>query len=448
MGEFGIGQPVPREEDPYLVRGAGHYVDDFAAPGLTRGYVLRSPHAAARIVSINADAARAMPGVHLVLTGHDKAVEELGTQHVHRPQKRRDGTTAKGTPQYVLARDRVRYVGDPVAFIVADTLNDAKDAAEAIEVEYETLPSVTLVSDAVKPGAPAVFDEYPDNQPFVFQAGNKAATDAAIAGAAHVVRHRMVISRLTTNSMEPRGCLAEYEPREQRYIVRCTLQGPHTTRRILSSEIFHVPETKFRVISGNVGGGFGMKGGVYPEYPLCALAAQLTGRPVKWISERSEGLLSDEHCRDNVTEAELALDKDGRFLAMRTRTLANIGAYYNSDRSAGPMTNNIGVLAGTYTTPAMHAEVVGVLTNTMMTGPYRGAGRPEAAYVMETMVELAAKKLGIDPAELRKRNTVPAVAMPYKTALGLHLRLRRLRPEPRRRPEMGDVAGFEKRRAE
>jgi len=448
MGEFGIGQPVPREEDPYLVRGAGHYVDDFSAPGLTRGYVLRSPHAAARILTINAEAARLMPGVHLVLTGHDKEVEELGTQHPVRPYKRPDGTPAKGTPQFLLARDRVRYVGDPVAFIVADTLNEAKDAAEAIEIEYEMLPSVTSLQEAVKPGAPAVSDEYPDNQVFLFQVGDRAATDAAFAGAAHVVRHRMVISRITTNSMEPRGCLAEYEPREQRYIVRCTLQGPHATRRILASEIFHVPETKFRVISGNVGGGFGMKGGVYPEYGLCALAARLTGRPVKWISERSEGLMSDEHCRDNVTEAELALDNNGRFLAMRTRTFGNIGAYYNSDRSSGPMINNIGVLAGTYLTPAMHAEVIGVVTNTALTGPYRGAGRPEAAYVTETMVELAAKKLGIDSAELRRRNTIPPSAMPFKTALVYNYDCGDFARNLDDALKMADSAGFEKRRAE
>ena len=199
--------------------------------------------------------------------------------------------------------------------------------------------------------------------------------------------------------------------------MRCTVQGPHTIRRVLATEIFKLPETRFRVISDNVGGGFGMKGGLYPEYALATLAAGLTGRPVKWISERGEGLISDEHCRDNITEAELALDKDGKFLALRVRTLVNLGAYYGSDRPAGPATNNIGVLAGTYTTPAVHVEVNGVMTNTMPTGPYRGAGRPEAAYVVETLVDLAARKLGIDRAELRRRNTIPAAAMPFKTAL-------------------------------
>jgi carbon-monoxide dehydrogenase large subunit len=205
--------------------------------------------------------------------------------------------------------------------------------------------------------------------------------------------------------------------REARYALRCTVQGPHMVRRVLASEVFRLPETQFRVIAENVGGGFGMKGGVYPEYVLATLAARLTGRPVKWIAERSEALQCDEHCRDNITEAELGLDRDGRFLALAVRSSCNIGAYYTSDRSAGPPTNNIGVLAGTYVIPAIHVETTAVMTNTMMTGPYRGAGRPEAAYVVETMVDLAARALGIDRAELRRRNMIPASAMPYKTAL-------------------------------
>ena len=230
-------------------------------------------------------------------------------------------------------------------------------------------------------------------------------------------QHRMVINRITTNAMEPRGCLAEYDQRDDRYTLRCTVQGPHIIRRALSSEVLKLPETQVRVISENVGGGFGMKGALYNEYILCVVAAKITGQPVKWISERSEGLLSDEQARDNVTEAELALDNNGKILGLRVKTFANIGAYYHSDRSAGPPTVNVGVLAGTYAIPAAHVEVTGVLTNTMLTGPYRGAGRPEAAYVIETMVDLAARKLGLDPAELRRRNTIPAAAMPYKTAL-------------------------------
>jgi aerobic carbon-monoxide dehydrogenase large subunit len=417
MGEFGIGQPVPREEDPYLVRGAGRYVDDVQPGGQVRAYVLRSPHAHAGIVRIDATDAKTMPGVLLVLTGDDADVLRLGTLRPHQPRKRRDGTPAFTSTQPFLARERVRYLGDPVAFVVAETLEQAKDAAEAIVVEYDTLPAVATTADAVAPNAVAVWEACPDNQAFTHTAGDKAAVAKILGAAAHVIRHRMVINRLTTNSMEPRGCIAEYAVREDRYTLRCTVQGPHAIRRSLAMEVFKLAETHFRVIAENVGGGFGMKGGLYPEYVLATLAARLVGRPVKWIGERSESLQSDEHCRDNITDAALALDHDGRFLAFSVQTSCNIGAYYTSDRSAGPVTNNVGVLAGTYVIPAMHVETTAVMTNTMMTGPYRGAGRPEAAYVIETLVDLAARELGIDRAELRRRNMIPASAMPYKTAL-------------------------------
>ena len=417
MGEFGIGQPVPREEDPYLLRGAGRYVDDVQAAGQARACVLRSPHAHAEVVRIDATAARAMPGVLLVLTGNDAEVLRLGTLRPHAPRKRRDGTAAFTSSQPFLARERVRYLGDPVAFVVAETLEQAKDAADAIAVDYDGLPAVSTTADAIAPNAGAVWEGCPDNQAFTHAAGDKAAVAKSMAAAAHVIRHRMVINRLTANSMEPRGCVAEYAARDARYTLRCTVQGPHMIRRIIATEVFGVAETQFRIVAENVGGGFGMKGGLYPEYVLAALAARLVGRPVKWIAERSEGLQSDEHCRDNITEAELGLDRDGRFLAFSVRSFCNIGAYHTSDRNAGPPTNNIGVLAGTYVIPAMHVETTAVMTNTMMTGPYRGAGRPEAAYVIETMADLAARQLGIDPAELRRRNIIPAGAMPYRTAL-------------------------------
>src|SRR3984893_1869244 len=417
MGEFGVGQPVPREEDPYLVRGVGRYVDDVQAIGQTRAYVLRSPHAHAGIVRIDTTEAKAKPGVLLVLTGNDAEVLRLGMLRPHMPRKRRDGTPAFTSPQPFLAHERVRYLGDPVAFVVTETLEEAKDAAEVIAVEYDVLPAVPTTADAVAPNARAVWEGRPDNQAFTHAAGDQSAVAKSMGAAAHVIRHRMVINRLTANSMEPRGCIAEYGARDARYTLRCTVQGPHMIRRIIATEVFGVAETQFRVVAENVGGGFGMKGGLYPEYVLAALAARLTGRPVKWMAERSEALQSDEHGRDNITEAELGLDRDGRFLAFSVRTFCNIGAYYTSDRNAGPPTNNIGVLAGTYVIPAIHVETTAVLTNTMMTGPYRGAGRPEAAYVAETMVDLAARQLGIDPAELRRRNMIPAGAMPYRTAL-------------------------------
>ncbi len=417
MGEYGIGQSVPREEDPYLVRGLGRYVDDVTLAGQLRGYVLRSPHGHAAIKSIDTSAAEAMPGVHLVLTGTHEAITSLGVQKPLMPRKKRDGSPAPGTSQPAVAKGRVRYIGDPVAFVAADTLEQAKDAAEAIVVDYETLPVVVEIEDAIARDAPQIWDTYPQNEAFIYQAGDKAAVDAAFAKAAHVAKHRMVINRITTNSMEPRGCIAEFDTRDDRTTLRCTVQGPHLIRRALATEVLKVPENKVRILSENVGGGFGMKGALYNEYILCVAAARVLGRPVKWISERSEGLLSDEQCRDNITEAELALDKEHKFLALRVKTFANIGAYYHSDRSAGPPTVNVGVLAGTYILPAAHVDVTTVFSNTMLMGPYRGAGRPEAAYVIETMVDVAARDLGVDPAQLRRINTIPAAAMPYKTAL-------------------------------
>jgi aerobic carbon-monoxide dehydrogenase large subunit len=416
MGQFGIGQPVPREEDPYLLRGEGRYCDDVRALDLARAVVLRSPHPHARICAIDAEAAKAAPGVLLVLTGADAAVRALGRQSPRMPRKRRDGSPGFISPQPALADGHVRYIGECVAFIVAETLAQAKDAAELVTVDYEPLPAIVATDRAVEKGAPQVWEDCPGNQAWFHEVGNKAAVDSLFAKAAHVAKHRMVLNRITTNSMEPRACLAEYDRHEDRYIIRCTVQAPHRSRGIFA-QLLKVPETRVRVICENMGGGFGMKGALYNEYVLTALAARLLGRPVKWVSERSEGLLSDEQARDNVTEAELALDKDGKFLALRVKTLANIGAYHTSDRAAGPPLVNLGVLAGTYTTQAVHAEVTGVMTHTMLTGHYRGAGRPEAAYVIETLVDLAARQLNIDPVELRRRNTIPAAAMPYKTGL-------------------------------
>lgn len=417
MAGLRIGQPVPREEDARLLKGAGRYVEDVALLGQAYACLLRSPHAHAAIRSIDAGKARSAAGVLLMLTGEDAPVRDLGPQAPRIPRKRRDASPAFHSPQPHLARARVRYVGDPVAMVVAETAAQAKDAAELIEVEYDLLPAVIDIEEAVRPGATAVWDACPDNQAFFHEAGNKAAVDAAFATADRVVRNRLVINRITANSMEPRGCLAQYDANDDRYILHCTVQAPHRIRNILATQIFRLPETRFRVISENVGGGFGMKGGCYPEYVVSLVAARLLGRPVKWICERSEGLLSDDQARDNVTEAELALDSNGRFLAFRVRTLAACGAYFNSDRNAGPATQNLGVLAGTYTTPALHVEVTGVLTHTMLTGFYRGAGRPEAAYVIESTIDKAARELGIDPAELRRRNMITADAIPFSTGL-------------------------------
>ncbi len=447
MGQFGIGQPVPREEDPYLLRGAGRYVDDVRLLDLARAVCVRSPHPHARIRSIAVEQAKAAPDVLLVLTGESPEVTALGLQVPRMPRKRRDGSPGFIAPLPHLARGFTRYIGEAVAFVVAETINQAKDAAELIEVDYEPLPAIVATAAAVERGAPKVWDACPDNVAFFHEIGNKAAVEAGFAKADHVVKHRLVINRITANTMETRGSLAQYDTREDRYIIRCTLQAPHRSRAIFA-QLLKVPETRIRVICENVGGGFGMKGGLFPEYVLTALAARLINRPVKWVAERSEGLLSDEQARDNVTDAELALDKDGKFLAMRTRTLANIGAYHTSDRAAGPPLSNLGSLAGTYTTPALHAEVSGVMTHTMLTGHYRGAGRPEASCVIETMVDLAARQLGIDPVELRRRNTIPPITMPYKTGLVFTFDSGNFGKNLADGVALADYAGFRARREE
>ena len=332
MSVQSIGMPVRREEDFRLLRGRGRYVDDVRLPAEARGYVVRSPHAHARIVAFDAAAARAAPGVLAVLTGDDLRVRGLGTLRPLVPRKRRGGRPAFICPQPILAQDCVRYVGDPVAFVVAETLDQAKDAAELLAVEYEILPAVTTAEAALAPGAPAVWSDNPSNEAFFHEAGNKAAVDAAFAKADRIVRRKTVINRVTANSMEPRGCLAQYDPDDDRYTIRCTVQSVHGPRAMLAEQIFKLPHHQFRVVCDNMGGGFGMKGGTYPEYALSLWAAEVTGRPVRWIAERSEGLLSDEQSRGSVVDTELALDSDGKFLGLRARWAASIGAYYSTDR--------------------------------------------------------------------------------------------------------------------
>jgi carbon-monoxide dehydrogenase large subunit len=334
------------------------------------------------------------------------------------PRKRRNGAPAFVCPQPLLAQGRVRCVGDPVAFVVAETLNQAKDAAERIEVDYEPLPAVIGADAALAPGAPAVWDENPGNEAFFHEVGDRAAVDAAFARAERIVREEIAINRVTANSMEPRGCLAEYDPDDGRWTIRCTIQSVHATRAALAERIFKVPQHRVRVVCDNMGGGFGMKGGCYPEYALSMWAAEAVGRPVRWIAERSEGLQSDEQGRGSIVDAELALDREGRFLALRARWRAAIGAYYSTDRPTIPLTIGLGCLVNTYGIPAVHAEVVAVLTNTMTIAPYRGGSRPEPIYVVETIIDKAARELGLSPAELRRRNTIPPEAIPFTTALG------------------------------
>jgi carbon-monoxide dehydrogenase large subunit len=414
MGEFAIGQGVSRFEDPRLVRGGGRYTDDIKLRGLVHGVVLRSPHAHAKVRSIDITAAKTAPGVLAVLTSADIKAAGYGDLPVPGGLKRRDGSPMYRPRYPILAEDRVRWVGDSVAFVVADTVAQAVDAAEMISVDYEELPAVTSTAEAPKPGAPRVWDDCPDNICFVELIGDKAAVDAAFAHAAHVTRHRFVINRVTAATMEPRGAVGDYNAADGRYTIYTPIQRPHPTRTDLA-KVLKVSESKVRIVTGDTGGSFGMKSPIFNETPLVLLASKLTGRPVKWISTRTEAFLSDAQARDNVTEAELALDKDGNFIAFRVKTFAAIGAYLQHAMPAFVL--NAGTLAGVYRTSAMHVDITAVFSNTNPMRPYRGNGRPEAAYVIERMVDLAAAELGMDPTELRRRNYVPPSAMPFKTGL-------------------------------
>jgi aerobic carbon-monoxide dehydrogenase large subunit len=414
MREYGIGQSVPRTEDLRLLRGLGRYVDDIKLPQEARLYVIRSAHAAARIRRIDTTAALAAPGVLAVLTGADAEADGLGTFQSRVKLKRRDGRPNLEPPYRLLAHEISRHVGDAVVAVIAETLAEAKDAAELVEIDYEPLPAVAATDEAMKAGAPAVWPEQPDNVCFVHEIGNREGADAGFARAAHVAKLDLVITRVSTNSMEPRCAAGAWDPVEERYTLYGSIQGAHNTRAELANRIFKVPENRIRVIAPDVGGGFGMKGSPHPELALVLWAAKRVGRPVKWVAERSEGLLSDHHARDNISHVELALDKDGKFLALRVDNLVNLGAYlaFNGVHCG---VNNLGGLAGVYTTPAIHARVTGVFTNTSPTAPYRGAGRPEASYVIERVIDQAARDLKLDPAELRRRNLIPDIKTPYNT---------------------------------
>jgi carbon-monoxide dehydrogenase large subunit len=441
--KFGIGQGVPRFEDPRLLRGGGRYVDDITLPGMAFGYVLRSPHAHARIRAIDTAAAQAAPGVLAVVTGADWRASGWGDLPVPGGLKRRDSSPMYRPRYPALVADRARWVGDYVAFVVAETYLQAASAAELIAVDYEPLPAVVATAEASAAGAPRVFDDCPDNICFVHLEGDKAATDQALARAAHVVRQHLVINRVTAVSMEPRGSIGVYNAAEGRYTIYTTLQRVHPFRAELAT-ILKTPEARIRVIAGDIGGSFGMKSAVYNEVVLVLLGSKLTGRPVKWISTRSEAFLSDAQARDNVIDAELALAADGTFLALRVKSIIGVGAYLQTAMPA--CLANLGSLAGVYRTPAIHADVTGVFTNTNPIRPYRGNGRPESAYVIERMVDLAADRLGIDPAELRRRNTIPPEAMPFKTGLTFTYDSGEFEKNMDLALRLADAAGFPARR--
>ena len=447
MGEYALGQPVPRSEDPRLLRGGGRYVDDVVLPNMAYGFVLRSPHAAARITRIDASAAKASPGVLAVLTHADWKASGFGDLPVGSGQKLRDGSPMFSHPFPPLVQERVRFVGDYVAFVVADSIANAMDAAEQIEVDYEALPAVVDQMSALAAGAPRVWDECPDNIGYVKLLGNKEKTEAGMARASTVVKRRFVINRVSANAMEPRGYVGDYNSSDDHYTLYTTIQGAHPYRSRLASRILKKPEHNVRVVVGDVGGSFGMKSGIYHEAALVLLGSKLAGRPVKWTATRTESLISDGHGRDSIADVELGLDKDGKFIALRAHTYGNMGAYITS-QTPGPFFNNMGGFAGVYDIPAMHVDITAIVTNTNFTCPYRGAGRPEATYMIERIIDEAAAETGFSPVELRRRNMIPTSAMPYKTALVFNYDSGEFEKNMQAALEMSDYAGFEKRRIE
>ncbi len=445
MREFGIGQSLPRSEDIRLVQGRGSYTDDFGFVNQAYLYVVRSPHPAARVLSIDTSAAVSMPGVLAVLTGADVTADGIGTFPCRVKRHTRDGRPNFVPPHRALAVDRVRHVGDAVVAVVAESLAIAKDAGELVSIDYEPLPSVTGTDQAALPGAPPVWDEAPDNVCYFFELGKKAEVEAAFARAAHVTKLDFVISRVSANPMEPRNAVGLFDEGTQRYTLYTGTQAPHAIRNELAELVLKVPENRLRIVSPDVGGAFGMKDGIFPEQVLVLWASKRVGRPVRWQCERGEAFLADHHARDNVSTAELALDSGGKFLALRVTTTANLGAYLNVH---GPhsSTNNLGGLAGTYTNPHIYSAVTGVLTNTSPTAPYRGAGRPEASFAIESVIDVAARDMGIDRAELRRRNMIPPSAMPYDTGFVFTYDSGEFEKNLDRALLMSDWKGFEERR--
>jgi aerobic carbon-monoxide dehydrogenase large subunit len=416
MTRFGLAQPVRRVEDPRLLKGAGSYTDDLHLPGQLIGIVLRSPHAAARIVSVDTEAASALPGVHAIYTSADLDADTIGELPCVALVQSTDGTQCANPGHPILARGFVRHAGDPVAFIVADTAAIARDAAELVAVEYDTLPSSTDLAEALDAEAALVWPALGSNRVFDWDIGDKTRTEALFAEAAHVTRLAVVNNRIVVNSMETRAALASYEG--GRFTLRTNSQGGWALKDSLGEGVFKTGPESFRIVTPDVGGGFGMKLFLYPEHALTCYAARKLGRPVKWTAERSEAFLCDNHGRDNITHGELALDKDGHFLALRTHNVANMGAYLSLYAPYIPTYAGTGVLASIYRFQAIHARVEGVFTNTVPVDAYRGAGRPEANYLVERLVDAAARETGIDRAELRRRNMVPPEAMPYRTPVG------------------------------
>ena len=440
-----IGKSIVRKEDQRFLTGAGQYTDDVVMHGQTFGVFLRSPHAHARIRGIDTKAALAAPGVLAIFTGADLAEAKVGGLPCGWLIHSKDGSPMKEPVHPVLAQGKARHVGDAVALIVAETYLQARDAAERVEVDYETLPAVANTATAAG-AATLVHDDVPGNVCYDWGHGDAAAVDAAFAKASHVTTLKFVNNRLIPNAMEPRAANAVYSKHDDSYTLYVANQNPHVERLLMSAFVLGLPESKVRVIAPDVGGGFGSKIFLYPEETALVWASKRVGRPIKWTAERSESFLSDAHGRDHVTKAELALDAGGQFLAMRIDTTANMGAYLSTFASSVPTILYATLLAGQYKTPAIYCNVKAVFTNTAPVDAYRGAGRPEATFVVERLVERAARELKMDPVEIRRRNFI--TEFPYATPVGLTYDTGNYAATLDKALEMADVAGFPARKAE
>ncbi|HEX4884435.1 MAG TPA: xanthine dehydrogenase family protein molybdopterin-binding subunit [Casimicrobiaceae bacterium] len=439
-----IGQAVRRKEDVRYLTGAGQYTDDVNPPHHTHACFLRSPHAHARIRAIDTSRAKAAPGVVAVFVGDDlEGVNGLPCGWLITGT---DGKPMNEPPHPVLAKGKVRHVGDTVALVIAETPHEAKDAAELIDVDYEVLPAVVNCVDALKPEAPQVHDEAPGNRCYTWALGDKAAVDAAFARAAHVSKLDIVNNRLIPNAIEPRAAVASYSRADDAYTLYVSNQNPHVERLLMTAFVLGLPEHKVRVIAPDVGGGFGSKIYLYAEETAMVWAAKRVGRPIKWAAERSESFVSDAHGRDHVTHAELAMDADGKFLGMRVQTTANLGAYLSTFASCIPTILYATLLAGQYTTPAIHCEVTAVFTNTVPVDAYRGAGRPEATYVVERLVHQAAVDMKLPQDEIRRRNFIRT--FPYQTPVALTYDTGDYEASLDEAMKLADVSGFPARRAE
>jgi len=439
-----IGARIARKEDYRFLTGAGQYTDDVTLPNQTYAAFVRSPHAHARIRGIRTEKAKRASGVLAVYTGEDIAAAKLGTLPCGWLITDVNGQPMKEPPYPVLAQGKVRFVGERVAVVIAETAAQARDAAELVEVDYEPLPAVTDAAKARAPGAPVIHDIAPDNTCYVWALGDKAAVDAAFAKAAHVTRLEFVNNRLIPNALEPRAANGVYSRADDSYTLYVANQNPHVERLLMTAFVMGLPEHKVRVVAPDVGGGFGSKIYLYAEDVVVTWAAKQLNRPVKWTAERSESYLSDAHGRDHHTVAELALDRDGRFLAMRVKTTANLGAYLSTFASCIPTILYATLLAGQYTTPLIHCEVTAVFTNTAPVDAYRGAGRPEATYVVERLVETAARELKMDPAEIRRRNFI--TQFPYQTPVALVYDTGNYHATLEKAQKLADVAGYPARK--